>query len=291
MKKALIYGLGPTGIQSLWHLSLEYEILGFVVSDERRIQTGGGIEYNGKTYTIYLPKQIANLDFDKVFIATVVEHYIDEIKQILCEIGVDEKKIEVSVFSYVAKYARLNFIKITALMQEEKKISANVAELGVWKGETARYINAYFPQSEFYLLDTFEGFCEEDIKKEQSLNTKAKASNSNDFSDTSIEFVKQHLPNLQKCHFIKGYFPDSINQMPQDLNFSFVNIDVDLYQPILAGLEYFYPRMLKGGVILIHDYFHPYYTGTKQAVDEFCEKEKLKCLPIGDGFSVAINKI
>lgn len=42
MKKALIYGLGPTGIQSLWHLSLEYEILGFVVSDERRIQTGGG---------------------------------------------------------------------------------------------------------------------------------------------------------------------------------------------------------------------------------------------------------
>lgn len=48
MKKALIYGLGPTGIQSLWHLSLEYEILGFVVSDERRIQTGGGLSIMAK---------------------------------------------------------------------------------------------------------------------------------------------------------------------------------------------------------------------------------------------------
>ena len=48
--------------------------------------------------------------------------------------------------------------------------------------------------------------------------------------------------------------------------------------------------MLKGGVILIHDYFHPYYTGTKQAVDEFCEKENIRCFPIGDAFSVAIYK-
>ena len=42
MKKALIYGLGPTGIQSLWHLSLEYEILGFVVRMKEEFKRGGG---------------------------------------------------------------------------------------------------------------------------------------------------------------------------------------------------------------------------------------------------------
>lgn len=174
------------------------------------------------------------------------------------------------------------------MMQKELEISANVAELGVWKGETARYINAYFKDRDFYLLDTFEGFDARDIKKEVELNTKSKVAQTVDFSDTSLEYVKNVLPYPKKCYFIKGYFPQSTSQMPSDLRFCFVNLDADLYQPILEGLNYFYPRMIRNGVILIHDYFSPYYTGVKQAVDELCLKHNIKAMPIDDGVSVMI---
>ncbi|HFU5770427.1 TPA: TylF/MycF/NovP-related O-methyltransferase [Campylobacter jejuni] len=252
---------------------------------------GGGecdaIRYNNHSYEIYPPSKIKELNFDKIFIASVVDHFIDEIAQNLKDFSISKEKIDFGIFGKVAKFARLNFIKTLSIQFQEKDIKGAVAELGVWRGETARYINEYFKDDIFYLLDTFEGFDEKDITKETGL---AKQANTNDFSDTSLEFVKKQILHLNKCHFIKGYFPQSAIQIPRDEKFKFVNIDVDLYQPILEGLKYFYPRLVKDGVILVHDYFHPYYTGTKKAVDEFCESLNLKTLPIGDAFSVMIVK-
>lgn len=252
---------------------------------------GGGdcdaVRYNNHSYEIYPPSKIKELNFDKIFIASVVDHFIDEIAQNLKDFSISKEKIDFGTFGNVAKFARLNFIKTLSIQFQEKDIKGAVAELGVWRGETARYINEYFKDDIFYMLDTFEGFDEKDIIKETGL---AKQANTNDFSDTSLEFVKNLMPYLTQCRFIKGYFPKSAIQIPQDEKFKFVNIDVDLYQPILEGLKYFYPKLVKNGVILVHDYFHPYYTGTKKAVDEFCKEMKLQALPIGDAFSVMIVK-
>ena len=73
-----------------------------------------------------------------------------------------------------------------------------------------------------------------------------------------------------------------------------MNLDADLYEPILAGLEFFYPKMVRGGVILIHEYFSAGYVGVKKAVNEFVRKFGLcnfQKLPIGDNLSIAIIKI
>ena len=45
-------------------------------------------------------------------------------------------------------------------------------------------------------------------------------------------------------------------------------MDVDLYNPTKAGLEFFYPRLASGGVIIIHDY-NPDWPGIMKAVDDF----------------------
>ena len=64
---------------------------------------------------------------------------------------------------------------------------------------------------------------------------------------------------------------------------------MDLYKPTLMGLEWFGDRMVKGGCILIHDYFSETFMGVKEAVDEYLEMHSgLYKLPIGDGISVAI---
>ncbi|EDO6740989.1 TPA: hypothetical protein SHD19_001018 [Campylobacter coli] len=288
MKKAFIYGSAQLGIQIAWHINKDYEILGFIDTDPRKhtINGGGYNRVDDKDYVIYSPDILYNMQADKIFIGTEVDVYIEQIKSILLNYGISNDKIDFSL-TFIPYYARLNFIKSISLEFQDKNVIGAVAELGVFRGKTAREINRFFRNDTFYLFDTFEGFSEKDINKEIG---SAKKANTNDFSDTSLDFVKKQMIYLDKCCFIKGYFPESTTEISQSEKFKFVNIDVDLYQPILEGLRYFYSRLVKNGVILVHDYYHPYYTGAKRAVDEFCKNNNIKIAPIGDAFSVAIFK-
>ena len=67
-------------------------------------------------------------------------------------------------------------------------------------------------------------------------------------------------------------------------------MDVDLFNPTKAGLEYFYPRLSPGGVIIIHDY-NPDWPGIMKAVNDYAKtiKEPLVVLPDQDS-SVMILK-
>lgn len=59
------------------------------------------------------------------------------------------------------------------------------AELGVFRGDTAKFINEFFDTT-LYLLDTFEGFSQKDMEKEEQFST----SKVGDFSDTSLDLEK-----------------------------------------------------------------------------------------------------
>ena len=108
------------------------------------------------------------------------------------------------------------------------------------------------------------------------------------FKMLSEELVLGKMKKPEMCVIRKGYFPETAEGLEE--SFCFVNLDFDLYQPIMAGLEYFTPRMVKGGVILIHDYFSETFKGVKKAVQEFVGKNNLSIFPIGDGISIAIQR-
>ncbi|RYD92058.1 MAG: methyltransferase, partial [Sphingobacteriales bacterium] len=73
--------------------------------------------------------------------------------------------------------------------------------------------------------------------------------------------------------------------------FCLVSIDADLYDPILAGLRFFYPRLDKGGAIMVHDYNNSEYPGARQAVHEFCAEAGVTFVPIPDiGGTVVLRK-
>ena len=59
----------------------------------------------------------------------------------------------------------------------------------------------------------------------------------------------------------------------KNLNFSFINLDLDLYEPSLLVLEKFYPKLSKNGIIML-DNFNEFFGETK-AVKEFCKKKKV----------------
>lgn len=105
--------------------------------------------------------------------------------------------------------------------------------------------------------------------------------------------MKKLVGHDEVCTYIQGRFPESITEDLSSRRFCFVSLDCDLYKPIKAGLEFFFPRMEKGGYMFIHDYNSPYWRDEcTKAVDEFCAKEgkSLILLPDKSGTAVLINK-
>ncbi len=162
-------------------------------------------------------------------------------------------------------------------------VEGNTAELGVYRGDFAKLINHYFPDRKLYLFDTFEGFDQRDAEADRAGKF---SSGTQDFSQTSEKLVLSKMERPENCIIRKGWFPDTAEGI--DDRFCFVSIDADLYQPILAGLEFFYPRLNHGGVIMIHDFNCEGYKGSRQAVKEFCDKNNIGYVCLSDGFGSAV---
>jgi len=161
---------------------------------------------------------------------------------------------------------------------EKDGIAGDFAELGVYKGESAKLLHLMAPGRTLHLFDTFEGFTETDLKPESG---EAAAYSTKNFADTSIDKVLKYIGgDLSKLKVHAGYFPDSAKGLENE-NFALVNIDADLYNPVKAGLEFFYPRMSPGGIILIHDYNYR-WEGLMKAVDEFVLRTACSVIPVPD---------
>jgi len=190
-----------------------------------------------------------------------------------------ERKVDRNYFDYI----RISTLELVSHEINLKNLAGDVAELGVYKGKFARYINRYFPNRSLYLFDTFEGFDARDVagEKENKLS-----SGEQDFSDTSVDSVLKLMPHPDKCIAIKGFFPESAKNI--DASFIFVSIDADLYEPIYNGLVYFFPKLSAGGYIFIHDFNNDNYKGSRKAVEQFCSENGINYLPLPDSGGSAI---
>lgn len=169
---------------------------------------------------------------------------------------------------------------------KKKQISGAFAELGVHQGQSAKSIHYMEPNRKFYLFDTFEGFPEKDLANEIQSDSRFTTEM---FSDTNLNDVKDYINGNENIIFKIGFFPDTTNGLTSE-KFAFVNIDADLYSPTIKALEFFYPRLTEGGVIIIHDYNHN-WEGIQKALNEFMPKipESLIELPDWQGSAMIIK--
>lgn len=193
-----------------------------------------------------------------------------------------ERKLDRNYFDYI----RLSSLELISFEINNKKLEGNVAELGVYKGKFARYINQYFPNRTLYLFDTFEGFNKTDVAIDREHNY---SSGGQDFSETSVEEVLKRMPFPNQCKTYKGFFPDSAAGVND--KFVFVSLDADLYDPLYAGLQFFYSKLVPGGYIFIHDFNNDAYKGARKAVETFCREQHINYMPLPDsGGSAVIMK-
>jgi O-methyltransferase len=191
-----------------------------------------------------------------------------------------ERKRKFNVFD--GDYVRLSSLELVADEINYLGIPGNVAELGVYRGDFAKCINEAFPERKLYLFDTFEGFDERDIK----IDRQKGYSLGEDEFHTSVGLVLKKMKYPDNCVVRKGWFPESAYGISD--KFVFVSIDVDLYQPIYAGLEFFFPRLVRGGYIFVHDYNSKKYSGVKAAVREFCMQNNTVFFPLTDRTGSAV---
>jgi len=141
------------------------------------------------------------------------------------------------------------------------KIEGDIAEVGVFRGGSARVICEAKGDRTLHLFDTFEGLPEP---------------GSNDFAlkkgqfQCNLESVQSFLSGFPNLHFYKGYFPETAGPI-KDHSFSFVHLDVDLYKTTLEALQFFYPRMNLGALVISHDYLK--FPGVRQAFEEFFDSK------------------
>ena len=81
-------------------------------------------------------------------------------------------------------------------------------------------------------------------------------------------------------------------RLPEDARFALVHLDCDLYAPTRAAMEFFYPRLTRGGLLVVHDYASGHWPGVVRAVDEFLadKPEKPVLIPDKSG-SAALVKV
>lgn len=151
------------------------------------------------------------------------------------------------------------------LLRYASNLDGDIAEVGIYKGGTIKLIAKAVPYKNVYLFDTFSGM--------PAMTTETDFHKAKDFNDTSLSSVKSLLKDCSNLTFCKGLFPDTASPI-KDKKFSLVHIDVDLYKSVKDCLEFFYSRLVRGGVIVIDDYESWACPGVKKAVSEFLADKK-----------------
>lgn len=221
-----------------------------------------------------------------------------------------KKKFEKKIRSIYFKLGH-NEKKIILLSDLLKKSPEEgvIVECGVGAGFSLTVI-AKLSKKMIYAFDSFDGFpskiSENDKSKydTQDLSKVLKYSKFH-YKLMTIDLVIKNLINNgiheknieNNIEFRKGYFPDSFQNF--DKKISFLHLDVDLYDSYRECLNFFFPKMVNGGIITFDEYYdkptshtkkgYGWY-GAKVAIDEFVKINNLNLMEHSTGFKyVVIN--
>ena len=156
---------------------------------------------------------------------------------------------------------------ITDLAAELSQLPGAVAEVGVYLGGSAAVLCRGFQNRKVHLFDTFSGM--PDLPHWSDNHHKR-----GDFVGTSLAKVQQSLEGFSNAEFHAGVFPATTKGL-EDTQFAFVHVDCDIYQSVRDCCEFFWPRLVEGGVMAFDDYFADTCNGARVAIDEFVAEHGL----------------
>jgi O-methyltransferase len=151
-----------------------------------------------------------------------------------------------------------------ALAGYASHLDGDAAECGVYTGGTALLLARALGgrAGRLYLFDSFEGLPPVDPVRDAAFHE-------GQFAVESVDSVERLLEDHAELVDIrKGWMPDTFAAL-EDVRYAFVHVDVDLYRSALDCCQYFYPRLVSGGIIVFDEYGCAEAQGEREAVDEF----------------------
>lgn len=202
----------------------------------------------------------------------------------------DFRQEEIDIVQKVRPWTMTGPERIYALIQAVRHVSANaipgaIVECGVWKGGSMAAIARTLIQArdltrELYLFDTFEGMPEPTA---QDIDYSGKSAAKVLVEDEGTRCAGAPLGDVKKVlyetgypkdriHFVQGKVEETIPQSAPE-SISLLRLDTDWYESTAHELVHLFPRLSRGGIIIIDDYGH--WKGCRQACDEYFRQNRI----------------
>jgi hypothetical protein len=175
---------------------------------------------------------------------------------------------------------------LNSLLELIANVPGDTAECGVFEGassvvicEHVRRSNGQAPRTH-HAIDSFEGLSEP-ATVDGTYWSRGSLTSSRARATANLAAY----PNV-KIH--AGWIPQVFNELPAQARFAFLHVDVDLFQPTLDTLDFFYERLNRGAVVVCDDYGFSTCPGATAACDQFLagKPEKIVHAPTGQGFFI-----
>jgi O-methyltransferase len=141
-------------------------------------------------------------------------------------------------------------------------VEGSIIEVGVYRGGMGMHLAMIFPNRPVYLVDTFTG-----IPYSSEHDNFYRPGH---FANVNVDDVRKSFHSYPNAIIMQGIFPGQIvERFNSRIVFAVVHIDVDIYQGYKDCLEYFYPRVPRGGIVFLDDYLEPECRGATVACEEF----------------------
>lgn len=177
----------------------------------------------------------------------------------------------------------LRFYELVRQLSSTLALEGDVVECGCFRGLSSYLMCNYLKRHDagftgkgYHIFDSFRGLSEPVIEDNipaghANAESLAVMSRKGAFA-ASLKHVQHNLKAFPEIEFHPGWIPASFAGLPER-TYKFVHVDVDLYDPTLACVEFFYPRLTRGGLLISDDYSWP---GACKAIDEFCAERKIE---------------
>jgi hypothetical protein len=181
------------------------------------------------------------------------------------------------------------------------RLGAPMVECGVFRGfsgllacHVLKALRPGYDGSGLFLVDSYAGLSqpgsEDNVARPVTGGgTRVAPSHGAGHFAVPLEQVKASLAPFPAVSFVRGWIPPILSSLP-DQQWSFLHVDVDLYEPTLACLDYFVPRMVKGGIILNDDFSSPLFPGGGSSWAQYFESRNLPYAVLDTGQALFIKQ-
>lgn len=146
------------------------------------------------------------------------------------------------------------------------------------------YINFNATNKHFYLFDTYEGIPESQMTEKEKA---VRIDENKKMYESCYEVTKRNFSPFPNARLVRGMVPDTLTTVPIN-KVAYLSLDMNIAAPEIAAIEYFWPRLSSGAIVLLDDYGFANYPEQHEAMNRYAAKVNvpIATLPTGQGLII-----